>query len=70
MAVLAGAVFVVGAVGGELLQGGLHSAGLRDSPGYVLAAWPRRSMEMTGVIVFVAALLRLLARRAPALAVG
>lgn len=70
MAVLSGAVFVGGAVGGELLQGGLYSAGLRDTPGYVLSAMAEEVMEMTGVIIFVAVLLRLLARRAPALAVG
>lgn len=70
VAVLAGAVFVGGAVGGELLQGGLFSAGLRDSPGYVLAAMAEEVMEMTGVILFVAALLRLLSRRTSALVVG
>lgn len=65
--VLAGSLYVGGALGLELVGAALASAGLRDSVFYSLEVLIEETLEMTGVVVFVRVLVAHLARELPEL---
>jgi hypothetical protein len=67
--ILAGAIYVSGALGLEMIGGKLASAAGMDAPAYRVAVSAEESMEITGLAVFAATLIGHLARFAPRLTV-
>jgi hypothetical protein len=64
--VIAGCVYVAGAVGMEIAAGPWITAHGRDNVGYALLASLEEALEMTGVIIFIHALLAYRRRCEPA----
>jgi hypothetical protein len=62
---LAGSLYVGGALGLELVGATLVSAGLKDSVFYSLAVLTEETLEMSGVVVFARVLIAHLARELP-----
>jgi len=63
--VLAGALFVGGSIGMELVGGAYAELHGEDNPTYMLMSTVEETMEMAGVIVFIHALLRYIAECYP-----
>jgi hypothetical protein len=66
---IAGAMFVGGAFGLEFVGGYLVSVGGWDSLAYKISATCEETLEITGIVLFVTALLRHLAETAPVMRV-
>jgi hypothetical protein len=62
---LAGCLYVGGALGMELVGGALTSAGLKESVYYSLSVLTEETLEMSGVVVFIRVLASHLARELP-----
>lgn len=62
---LAGSLYVGGALGLELVGGALVSAGLKDSVFFSLEVLIEETLEMSGVVVFIHVLVAHLARELP-----
>lgn len=68
--VAAGGLFVLGAIGVEMIAGAMLAAGMEKSaPAYVVSAHIEELLEMAGVVIFIGFLLRR-AERNPPLRIG
>ncbi len=58
MFLVAGSIYIAGAIGVEMFGGRWHSLYGKENMGYALHVWVEETLEMTGIVLFIYALSR------------